>query len=93
MTAGGISEERIVWSHDGLAYRVRVLETRLSPAVAGVSTGGGCGRVPGVPGRPTDLEVTAQQVVQDHLGQTLIAVTITWDGEANLWEVVWGEAV
>lgn len=88
-----VHEDQIVWREDGIAYRVRVLETRLTSEGGRTGSPGGGTSAPGVPGKPTNVAVTAQSVVQDHLGQTLIAVTVSWDGAADLWEIAWGEAV
>lgn len=88
-----VSERQIVWVKGGLEERVRRLETRLAKGDPSARTGGGTGLSPGVPGKPSGLEVIDQIVVQDHLGQTLVAVTLSWEGEAELWEIAWGEAV
>ena len=90
----GIPEDKIVWRDGGVEHRLRKVETRLTGLAVGATGGGGAGgSSPGIPGQPQNLEIASQTVVQDHIGQTWIAVTLSWDGVAELWEVAWGEAM
>lgn len=82
-----VPEERIIWGPT--MRRIQALETALRrPGPMGQTA---YGESPHVrpPGRPENLVVAGQVVVQDETGETWVEVHLTWEGTADAFEVAW----
>ncbi|MDY6796953.1 MAG: hypothetical protein SWK76_16975 [Actinomycetota bacterium] len=85
MNKDNIPESKIIWLVGGILDRLKRLETLITPTEP--MTGGSSGGVsPGVPAKPTNLQVASQSVVVDEAGEKLVQVRITWAGDAVAFE-------
>ena len=84
----GTPEEKIVWAEGGLLQRVADLESEVKLVGNADTTGGGGGTpTPSVPGIPTNLAVDSQTIFVDDDGNHPVAVKLTWDGDATMYEI------
>ena len=85
-----LSEDRIIWREGGLLDRIAALEGGGS-RVSAPATGGMPSYPP--PGKPTAFMLVSQALKEDENGEKYVEVLLSWEGQADVFEIQYIETV